>query len=328
MRPAVSHVAIKEKAGCETCCAQLRMYACVKAAGYEPDEVYRESVRLLSQCAISSAPFEPPGLKEGGRVQQKGLWYEDEFSLPWHGDDMVSFLESAKRLPHPRQCPTRDLPKDLLDAVGVVVGKGVGITAWREKRMQLIRDVAYRLQPLNERMRADMPAHIKHVCGEYNLALMSAVCDATKFPDTFLVRRFIKGFPIYGMLAATGVYAPGRQEPEKDFKEELTPAKNYEFNARLRRSIAHRAQVAHQAGIESDSWQSMCAVWDATVSEVRGQWCSGTVDPPILENPEAEVLGLKVAELEKHPWLKGKSVRLIRRFGVYQNEKWRPVDDM
>ena len=118
--------------------------------------------------------------------------------------------------------PKRDLPQDLLRAVEVVVGKGVGITAWREKRMELIRDVAARLLPLNVRMRADMPEHIRHVCGEYNLALMSAVCDATKFPDTFLVRRFIRVFPIYGMLAATGVYAPGRQEREKDFKVELT----------------------------------------------------------------------------------------------------------
>ena len=54
------------------------MYACVKAAGYEPDEVYKNCVRLLSQSVISSAAFEPPGLKEGGFVQQKGQPWQDE----------------------------------------------------------------------------------------------------------------------------------------------------------------------------------------------------------------------------------------------------------
>ena len=119
-------------------------------------------------------------------------------------------------------------------------------------------------------MRADMAPHVLQACGRYHLALMCAICDATKFPDTFLVRRFIKGFPIYGMLAATGVYAQGREVPERDFQVELTPEKNYEFNSWLRRSVAHRAQVAWRAGTNSESWNSMQAVWDATVNEGSG----------------------------------------------------------
>ena len=237
-----------------------RMYACIKAAGYEPDEVYKHCVRFLSQSAISAAAFEPPGLKEGGFVQQKGQPWQDEYTLPWHGDNKEAFLESAKRLPHPRQFPKKDLPQDLLDAVSFVAGKGTHITEWRWKRVQLISDIAERLQPLCDRMRSDMVDHVRHVCGEYHLALMSAMCDATKFPDTFLVRRFIKGFPIYGMLAATGVYSPGREEPERDFTQVLTPEKNYEFNSWLRRSVAHRAKLACDAGVHSESWQSMQAV--------------------------------------------------------------------
>ena len=308
---------------CNAALSTARMYACIKAAGFDPDAVYRECVRLLSQSAISSAAFEPPGLKEGGCVQQKTLSLQGASTLQWHGDDKVAFLESAKRLPHPRQSPGKDLPQDLLDAVALVVGKGTRITAWREKRMQLIQDVADQLQPLSARMRACMADHVLHVCGGYHLALMAAICDATKFPDVFIVRRFIKGFPVYGMLAATGVYAQGRQEPERDFRVELTPEKNYQFNAWLKRSVAHRAQVAWRAGADSDTVKSMRAVWEATVQEVQGGWCSGTTDPPV---PAAcqPVTGLTQAQLEDHPWVKGKSYRLIRRFGVYQNDKWRP----
>ena len=129
------------------------------------------------------------------------------------------------------------------------------------------------------------------------------------------------------MLSATGVYVPGRVEPEKNFKEVLTPEKNFEFNTWLRRSIAHRAQVAWRAGAESESWQAMQAVWEATEKEVRGEWCSSTVDPPISNMEGVAVSGLSAKQLEFHPWLRGKSYRLIRRFGVFQNDKWRPVDD-
>ena len=152
------------------------MYETLKAAGYEPDGVYRECVRLLSQSAISAAKFEPPGLKEGGYVQQKGQLLEDEYALPWHGDAMVDFLESAKRLPHPRQHPKRDLPQDVLDAVSVVVGKGLHITEWRKKKLQLIQDVAARLSGMNATMHADMPPHVQHVCQTYHVSPCTHEC--------------------------------------------------------------------------------------------------------------------------------------------------------
>ena len=71
----------------------------------------------------------------------------------------------------------------------------------------------------------------------------------------------------------------------------------------------------------------MQAVWEATEKEVRGEWCSSTVDPPISNMEGVAVSGLSAKQLEFHPWLRGKSYRLIRRFGVFQNDKWRPVDD-
>ena len=309
-------------------CPDLRvMYETVKCAGFEPDAVYKECVKKLSAIVLSTAAFEAPGVKEGGAVQQKGQLHNDLASLPWHGGNMEAFLVSAKELKHPRQELRRDLPEDFLAAVRFIARKRDDVPQLRQKRLQLIGEIAERLQPLNACMRDMMPAHVLCVCGEYNLALMSAMCDATQFPDTHLVRRFIKGFPIYGELACTGVYAKGGELPTHDFAQEMTPAKNYEFNTSLRRSVARRAEQALAAGVESESWQSMEAVWEATIKEVREAWCvgGGHTEPVACEGEMAR--GMSQRELENHPWIRGKTYRLIRRFGVYQNDKWRPVDD-
>lgn len=71
----------------------------------------------------------------------------------------------------------------------------------------------------------------------------------------------------------------------------------------------------------------MEAVWEATVKEVREAWCvgGGHTEPAVCDGDMAR--GMTRQELERHPWITGKTYRLIRRFGVYQNDKWRPVDD-
>ena len=100
-------------------------------------------------------------------------------------------------------------------------------------------------------------------------------------------------------------------------EDELGPEKNYEFNSWLRRSIASRACKVAEAGADSESWQSVQAVWDATIKEVQEGWSAG--GPPVQESGfgSREALGMSARELERHPWICGKSYRLIRRFGVF-----------
>jgi hypothetical protein len=63
-------------------------------------------------------------------------------------------------------------------------------------------------------------------------------------------------------------------------------------------------------------------VWAATVKECADGWCIG------VEREPGVWRGFSAKELDHHPWLDGPgSWRAIRRFGVLQKGKIRPVDD-
>ena len=78
------------------------------------------------------------------------------------------------------------------------------------------------------------------------------------------------------------------------------------------------------------------AVWAATAAEVSEGWAEGTTVPPsqrkhpIPSMSQAchEVTGFSTREVDTHPWVKGKGQwRALRRFGIFQKNKWRPIDD-
>ena len=112
----------------------------LKLAGFEPDAGFRRAVQLLSRAAICHEPYSPPS-QPGYRAVQQHMRNDDaDFSLGWHGGDKLSFLESAKTLPHPAQRAELALPADLLAAVRFVVRKREDIEQWRRDRIQLLLD--------------------------------------------------------------------------------------------------------------------------------------------------------------------------------------------
>ena len=293
----------------------------LRVAGYVPDASFLEAQRLLSDVVVSSAAFEPPVRPETHAAQQAARDRSTRFSLGWHGGDKLAFLESAKRLPHPAQEADLGLPMDLLAAIDLVVGKREGIVEWRQRRLQLLRDCKTMVAPLNRRMVADMAPSVRHVCADYDLAFMALVVNATKHPDVYVVRHFLKGFPTHGHLPSCGVFSDGGEPPELPVDAVLSPGSNARFNSYLRESVSKRGRQA-AADKTSESWTAVEAVWAATVKECADSWCIG------VEREPGVWRGFSANELDDHPWLDGPgSWRAIRRFGVLQKGKIRPVDD-
>lgn len=293
----------------------------LRIAGYVPDAAFLEAQRLLSAAIISSAAYEPPQRPAEQAVSQAARDKSTRFSLGWHGGDKLAFLESAKRLPHPAQEADLGLPRDLLDAVDFIVGKRERIVDWRSRRMALLSDCKAMVEPLRRRMIADMAPSVQHVCADYDLAFMALVVNATKHPDVYIVRHFLKGFPTHGFIPSCGVFADGGEPPEVQADDLLNSDSNVRFNAYLYKSVTARGLKA-AADRPSDAWKAIEAVWDATVKECAGNWCIG------VEAGPGAWRGFSAAEIDAHPWFDGPgSWRAIRRFGVLQKGKIRPVDD-
>ena len=106
------------------------------AAGYEQTEAYTHHRGVLARILIYDGSFEAKQRRDASCQQQKSAGERNEYKLGWHGggdSGKVSFLESAKRLPHPAQHENDDLPTDLCEAVRFAVSKGSCITEWRDR---------------------------------------------------------------------------------------------------------------------------------------------------------------------------------------------------
>jgi len=108
----------------------------------------------------------------------------------------------------------------------MVVSKREAMAPWRAKTLQRLLDVAGALMPLNERMLSTCCARVLYLVKGYNLAFMACMADATEHPDKFLVRHFLRGFPVYGTLPYARVFVSGGKPPARPIGEVRAPDSN------------------------------------------------------------------------------------------------------
>ena len=58
------------------------------------------------------------------------------------------------------------------------------------------------------------------------LLIFRLVVNATKHPDVYVVRHFLKGFPTHGHLPSCGVFSDGGEPPELPVDAVLSPGSN------------------------------------------------------------------------------------------------------
>jgi hypothetical protein len=286
---------------------------------------------------VTNAPYEAPRAAQLARVQQHKSQSLAQYKVPWQGGEehgKLAFLAAAKELGHPAQEDLDELPPDLVAVIRWCVGAREGAIQWRESRLKLLLQAADELKPLDAHIKSTLSECVLHVVGQYNLAFLACAASATSFPDEMLLRDFCQGFPAWGWLPSAGCFVPGDYPMRKQVDEVFNHTANYEWNRQLLESTQLRGERA-AVDVESPAWQAVLAVWAATAKELSEGWAigaRGAVPCPVLERErefEYSHRGFaSVTEFGNHPWVRSHNEhRFIRRFGVFQKGKWRPIDD-
>ena len=257
------------------------------------------------QCLLSAFHDIPAGSKQlrtSHQVHKKG---EDAkpirqgYILRVFGvyHEPEKFLRVAKQVDHPIDS-LQALPDQMLRCLfDTLTRSPLEIAKHRLTVLQKWRQWAAELEPKEVELRRGMDPGCAQVLHGKRLCLLQKIAESLNWPDKHLHRQLAEGFRLTGLQRQSGIFAAdvklGSQSLESLMQQsDLT-----------RRAIWVKVQEA-----ETAEWSQ--PVWDMTMEEARSKhW---------LEGPYSE------AELDSifdGSWIP------VRRFGVHQRGKWRPIDD-
>ena len=207
--------------------------------------------------------------------------------------DAEEHVAEAMSLSHPFNASPR-LEMDLDFALQNAVRLGPAAATWRSKQMSKLRSIARATAKLDEAFLAIR--HCKHVAGMKPVwaAVMIVLLD---WPDTWLPWKLIFGFEIAGRIHSSGV---------------LRPVESTKHGELEREDLLGEAAVKYVDELERDkrTHQSASEILEATEQEIK----LGLLGPLRRREHFDEKFG-------KGRW------RPLPRHVIFQNEKWRPIDD-
>ena len=191
-----------------------------------------------------------------------------------------------------------------MDAIRWVASNGVAVPGLRETRLTTLTKIGQSIRHLDEQLwKHGAPEHVKDMIAyRPRLAFMHALVVALEWPHTELVVDMALGAATVGPQPDTGVWRLDPPKEECQCFEDLK-AKDTSWNTALYNSIKAEAAKPQNQHIV---WEA----WKRTQEEVAAGWCT-----PVVGGYQ---------ELDARY---GKdNIRLIRRFGVIQNNKCRCCD--
>ena len=284
--------------------------------GILSSDVFRIGCERLSGlpqlCDTFAAAAAASASKHSLDVQPiKGLLDEETCLLRAVRDDAYKHVLDSIGLAHPHSSdPSQSETADLVAAARHVASFGAsGALDIHDHRMEItsiISSVAADLQGLSAEIHALMPASVRMVAGSTNVAFIAAMARSMGWPDTTIHECFVSGFPIVGLIPASGV--PSYREVDRDPSfPDIQSLSNAEWNTKL----AHRVKTEFSEG----KWLDAGVLWTETIKEVGKGVCLGPFTAAQLNHKYGE-----------DGW------RSMLRFGVHQtrsdgSDKCRPCDD-
>lgn len=165
-------------------------------------------------------------------------------------------------------------------------------SAFLAKALRLIRA----LRDDENKLHSGMPAHLAKVTQGKRILVLGALLQEIGHPDAQLVRRLSSGFPLFGWLDRSGIFAGSLKPPS------LLPAELERLAPDMNQWIAGACKSSSSSVMDR-------ALWDATMEDVGKARAEGPYDMT-----EASVLA-------------GDRLVCSRRFAVQQKEKIRAIDD-
>ena len=227
-------------------------------------------------------------------------------------DDKERHVEAALRAEIPSRAARAhwQMPSDLKASIAFAAAEAGRLPALRRGRQRVLADVASGLEPLERfiRVQRPQPSHVAEVASRVHVALLCCIVDAMEWPDIEMPLNFLRGFDVLGDIADSGVYRP---LPERLSLDEFSRL----YNGIMETNEQWLSEVTHMLSrrAERSSASDLESLEAATRKEVE----RGHIGPAMTEH-----------ELRRRFTRDGRLVvRVLPRFGVWQGEKLRPIDD-
>ena len=207
------------------------------------------------------------------------------------------FVRQAMTICHPFDS-CRVVPDCVLRAMAFNLIEGpVGVMKHRLATLQQWKVWAKELEKAELEIHANMPAHMQTVMEGKKLLLLERIANSLNWPDEKIHEHLRQGFRLVGHPEVSGIFAK-TTVPASMTEDELN-SKMPTMRCALWERIRCSADQEHES-----------TIWDITMEECHTKgWLDGPYNWAELGNKFG------------HQWLP------CKRFGVWQRNKWRPIDD-
>jgi len=235
--------------------------------------------------------------------------------VPASVQDVREHMETARHATHPEEGwgISKDAPPSLQAAVRQTATWGSKAPAKRNKRMQALRLMQQKLQPLTDEVRlAIPPAHLQgDSAPKPHIAWLAAISLAYGLDERICFDAAL-GVLAVGDIPASGAFPPQKESRrlQEEAKGDFDSLDHAQWNAFLADSVSQRQAALSARPLGDINREDADAVWAATLKEKK---------KGLIQNPFSKV------ELDHLYGVGG--WRGIRRFGVTQKVKCRPCDN-
>jgi len=206
------------------------------------------------------------------------------------------FLLEAALVQHPTDSLSNDLAGNEPAIIHSLTKSKLEIIKFRVTKLKMVSDMRKQLAEDEARLHSTFPPERRADLAKKNLLLWKALLEQTSYQDVAIVDEVMQGFALTGKLNRSRVY-PSLLRPASLTQSDLADSAKW-----TRPTVIGSCRA-------SGSDQQDQAIWDATMKEL---------DAGVLTGPFTQ------ADLEQKF---GDLYIVSRRFGVFQNNKWRPIDD-
>ena len=216
----------------------------------------------------------------------------DMVELCWIGvpSSPSHFVERAYEAGHPRGLDVH-VDEAMLEVVKLnLIDPPFVLAKKRAQFMKRWTERAKQLSAEEERLRAQMPEHVRQVVGRKRLVLMGEILEDLGYPDDKLVSDIAAGFRLSGYMTKSNVFRAKSKRPPLSM--ETLKKLGRSFNTKNFASLDKRQETELEE-----------ATWSETQTELEKGW--------IFLDKEGETDGKFVG----------------KRFGIHQGSKIRVIDD-
>jgi len=247
------------------------------------------------QCLLQSIGQAPAGAKLL-RTEEKRGKFLCVFGIY---RSMHDFTQLARQLWHPYD-ELLNLPDELIICLFTTLRASMeDLTKRRIRTLQRWTEMAQRCAEDERALQESLDPQIRNVLKGKRLVLLEKLAEEVEWPDKMVHTELRQGFMLTGYAPPTGI-----------FRTELKPAKldkaQLMKDAKFLRPLILGKLRRHTTENEDEQ-----TLFDITLEEaqVKG-WLQGPFSPE------------QITEQQKGVWLP------VRRFGIWQKGKFRPIDDM